>query len=232
MAAVLACGEGAALSHVSAAAHWDLLGTSAALIDVTVPLTREGRPGIRPHRTRSLVARDTTRHEGIPITTVPRTLLDLAAAVTPDRLERAIAQAERLQRYDHTTIENVIARSNGHHGVGALTAAIARDDPKWTRSELESRFLTLVRQAGLPEPHVNFALTAPDHPRLEVDFCWATHHLIVELDGWDTHRTRQAFEADRRRDAALTAGGWRVVRFTWREGEDTIQRRLRALLHD
>jgi hypothetical protein len=77
---------------------------------------------------------------------------------------------------------------------------------------------------------VNFSLTAPDHPRLEVDFYWPTHHLIVELDGWETHRTRAAFEQDRRRDAALTAAGWRVVRFTWHEPRETIQRRLQALL--
>jgi len=83
LAAVLAGGDGAVLSHVSAAAHWDLLSTSAVLIDVTAPVTRAGRPGIRLHRARSLDARDTTRHEGIPITTVPRTLLDLAATVQP-----------------------------------------------------------------------------------------------------------------------------------------------------
>jgi very-short-patch-repair endonuclease len=71
---------------------------------------------------------------------------------------------------------------------------------------------------------------APDHPRLDPDFCWPTHHLIVETDGWDTHRTRAAFQDDRRRDAALTADGWRVVRFTGHEPRATIQRRLRALL--
>jgi hypothetical protein len=103
--------------------------------------------------------------------------------------------------------------------------------PRWTRSELEAWFLTLVRDAGLPEPLVNASLTAPDHPPLVPDFCWPTYHLIVELDGWDTHRTRAAFEQDRARDAALTAAGWRVVRFTWHEPRDTIQRRLQALLH-
>jgi very-short-patch-repair endonuclease len=87
-----------------------------------------------------------------------------------------------------------------------------------------------VRDAGLPEPLVNESLAAPDHPRLEVDFYWPTHHLIVETDGWDTHHTRAAFEADRRRDAALQADGWRVVRFTWHEPRETIQRRLHALL--
>jgi hypothetical protein len=230
LAAVLACGEGAVLSHVSAAAHWELVDSAAARVDVTAPVTRAGMPGIRLHRSRSLDARDTDTHRGIPITSVPRTLLDLAATVRSDRLERALAQAQRLQLYDHRAVEKVIARSNGHRGTGALAKATSRDDPKWTRSELEAWFLTLVRDMGLPEPLVNSSLTAPDHPRLEVDFSWPTHHLIVELDGWETHRTRAAFEQDRARDTALTAAGWRVVRFTWRERRQTIQRRLQALL--
>jgi hypothetical protein len=90
--------------------------------------------------------------------------------------------------------------------------------------------MKLVRAAALPEPLVNLSLAAPDHPRLEVDFCWPSHHLIVETDGWESHRTRAAFEADRRRDAALQAGGWRVMRFTWRTPDAVIGDRLRALL--
>jgi predicted transcriptional regulator of viral defense system len=230
LAAVLACGEGAVLSHVSAAAHWELVDSAAVRVDVTAPVTRAGIPGIRLHRSRSLDARDTDTHRGIPITAVPRTLLDLATTVRSDRLERALAQAQRLQLYDHRAITDLLTRSNGHRGTGALAKATSREDPKWTRSELEAWFLTLVRDAGLPEPLVNSYLAAPDHPRLEVDFYWPTHHLIVELDGWETHRTRAAFERDRARDAALTAAGWRVVRFTSRERRHTIQRRLRALL--
>jgi Protein of unknown function (DUF559) len=214
MAAVLACGEGAVLSHRSAAAHWELLGSAAALIDVTAPATRHGLPGIRLHRSRFLDARDSTTLHGIAITTVPRTLLDLAATVPPHRLERALAQAQRLRLYDQRAITDLLARSNGHRGTAALATATCREDPKWTRSELESWFLTLVRDAGLPEPLVNASLAAPDHPPLEVDFHWPTHRLVVELDGWETHRTRAAFEQDRTRDAALTAAGWRVVRFT------------------
>ena len=230
LAAVFACGEGAVLSHVSAAAHWDLLSTSAGLIDVTATRGRHGGPGIRLHRTRSLDARDTTSHQGIPITTVPRTLLDLAGTTPPHRLERAIAQAQLMDRYDHAAITALVARSNGHRGTGVLARAMAKPDPKWTRSDLEARFLTLVRDAGLPEPHVNFSLAAPDHPRLEVDFCWPAHRVIAETDGWQTHRTRAAFQADRARDAALHADGWRVLRFTYHDPPATIQRRLRALL--
>jgi Transcriptional regulator, AbiEi antitoxin/Protein of unknown function (DUF559) len=231
MAAVLACGEGAVLSHGSAAAHWELLGSAAAKIDVTARVSRERVEGIRLHRSRSLDARDTTGHGGIPITTVARTLLDLAATVRAVRLERALAQAQRLQLYDHRAITDVIARSNGHRGTGVLAKATSRNDPKWTRNDYEAWFLALVREAGLPEPLVNESLAAPDHPALDPDFCWPTHRLIVETDGWETHRTRAAFEQDRARDAALTADGWRVVRFTYHEPRATIQRRLQALLH-
>jgi very-short-patch-repair endonuclease len=230
LAAVLACGEGAVLSHASAAAHWGLLQSDATRIDVSTPASRHSTSGIRLHRSRALIARDTTNHQGIPITTVPRTLLDLAADVQSHRLERALAQAERLRLYDHRAIEDLLARANGHRGTTRLARATAQD-PKFTRSDLEAWFLSLVREIDLPEPLVNFALTAPDHPRLEVDFCWPQPRLIVELDGWDTHHTRAAFEHDRRRDAALQAAGWRVLRFTWRENRATIQRRLQALMH-
>jgi very-short-patch-repair endonuclease len=103
----------------------------------------------------------------------------------------------------------VLARANGHRGRAAPAQATARD-PKLTRSEWEVRLLKLVRAAALPEPLVNLTLAAPDHPRLEVDFCWPSDRVIVETDGYETHRTRAAFESDRRRDAALQVDGWRV----------------------
>jgi Transcriptional regulator, AbiEi antitoxin/Protein of unknown function (DUF559) len=229
LAAVLACGEGAVLSHRSAAAHWGLLQSEATRTEVTTARRRAGNAAIRLHRSRSLLACDTTTHEGIPVTSVARTLLDLAATLRADRLERALAQAERLQLYDHRAIEDVLARANGHRGKAGLSKATA-SDPKLTRSDLEARVLSLIRAAGLPEPLTNFLLTAPDHPRLEVDLYWPTHRLVVELDGYETHRTRRAFEADRQRDAALTTAGYRVVRFTWRTPDAVIRRRLQALL--
>jgi very-short-patch-repair endonuclease len=230
LAAVLACGPGAVLSHRAAAAHWELLAFSGSLVDVTAPATRHGVPGVRLHRSRSLDARDATHHQGIPITTVARTLLDVAATVQSHLLERALAQAERLQLYDHRAITDVIARSNGHRGVATLAGATARE-PKWTRNEREAHFLTLVRDAGLTEPLVNEAFDAPDHGRCEPDFHWPAYRLIVETDGWETHGTRAAFEADRRKDAALVAAGYVVLRFTWREVRDhpqTVADRLRA----
>jgi very-short-patch-repair endonuclease len=234
LAAVLACGPGAVLSHSSAAAHWGLLHTAAARVDVTAPRGRHGARGIRLHRTRSLDARDTTTHDGIPITTVARTLLDVAATTQPHHLERALAQAEHLRLYDHRAITDVLARANGHRGRAALKQATARE-PNWTASDLEAHFLKLVRDAGLPEPFANHPLNAPDHGHCRPDFHWPAHRIIVETDGWETHGTRAAFKADRRKDAALSAAGWHVLRFSWddvRYEPATVIRRLRATLYN
>jgi predicted transcriptional regulator of viral defense system len=182
LAAVLACGDRAVLSHRSAAAHWGLLPTARAVVDVTTPRTRRRVPGIDLHRSRSLDARDTTTHQGIPITTVSRTLLDLAATIHASRLETALAQAERLQLYDLRAITDVLQRANGHRGKATLAQATA-GEPKLTRSELEQRFLALVRKAGLPEPLSNHVLADLDHQRHEVDFYFPTENLVVETDG-------------------------------------------------
>jgi very-short-patch-repair endonuclease len=228
LAAVLACGPGAVLSHRSAA-HWNLLATSATRVDVTAARGRRGAPGIRLHRSRSLDAQDTTTHQGIPITTVAKTMLDLAAALPAHRLERALAQAERLHLYDHAALTQIIERANGHRGQRALQHAVAQE-PAFTRSDLEARLLALTRQHGLPAPLVNHILAAPDHPRLEVDFCWPAHQLIVETDTYQTHGTRADFEHDRRKDAALAAAGYTVIRFTDQTRPAEIATRLRALL--
>jgi very-short-patch-repair endonuclease len=210
LAAVLACGEGAVLSHRSAGHHWGLLRSEGRLVDVSVPRARRQRAGIRLHRPRSLDAQDTTTQHGIPITTVPRTIADLPG----HHRARALAQAERL-RLDV-----------GHHTAPDPAQAL-------TRSELEARFLELIEEAALPRPLVNTSLDAQDHGRLEVDFHWPEHRLIVETDGFETHGTPTAFTTDRRRDAALTAAGYRVVRFAWGDvagDAGTVALRLRALL--
>ena len=149
-------------------------------------------------------------------------------ATRPARLERALAQAERLQLYDHRAITDVIAKRNGHRGTGALARATAQE-PKLTRSELEAIFLALVRRAGLPEPETNSSVDAPDHPGLEPDFYWPSPRLVVETDGWETHKTKAAFKSDRRKDAALTSAGYRVMRFTYEDvvyEPDTVVARL------
>jgi very-short-patch-repair endonuclease len=217
------------LSHRSAAAHWGLLGTSQAVVDITARRGRRGGAGIRLHRARSLDVRDTTTHQTIPITTVARTLLDLAATARAEQLERAFSQALALRFYDHAAITDVLQRANGRRGTRALAEATARE-PKHTKSEWEARMLALIRRTQLPEPLVNHTLIAPDHGSCTVDFHWPRHHLIVETDSWRFHGTRSAYEQDRARDAALQAAGHRVVRFTWRTKDETIERRLRALL--
>lgn len=231
LAAVLACGPGAVLSHRSAASQWGLLGTDQERIDVMARASRHGVPGIRLHRTRSLDAQDTTSHHGIPITTVHRTLLDLAATVRDHQLENALAQAMYLQVYDQRAIDDVIARSNGHRGTGVLKEA-TRQEPQITRSMWETRMLGLVRAASLPEPICNKALHAPDYGECYPDFYWPAYGLIVETDGWEAHRTLAAFRNDRAKDAALTAAGYKVLRFTWDVDDATILRRLRPLLQN
>ncbi|MGZ6675468.1 MAG: type IV toxin-antitoxin system AbiEi family antitoxin domain-containing protein [Solirubrobacteraceae bacterium] len=229
LAAVLACGPGAVLSHRSAASHWGLLRTDQTRIDVTAPRGRHGAPGIRLHRSRSLDAQDTTHHGGIPITSVSRTLLDLASTARPSELERALAQTERLRLYDHRAIQATIARNNGHRGTQVLARATSRT-PKWTKNEWEAEFLDLIRKAGLPEPQTNDAFDVPDHGHCEPDYHWPEHRVIVETDGFETHGTRAAFHADRAKDAALTASSYRVLRFTRDDDPQLAIKRLRAVL--
>jgi hypothetical protein len=133
----------------------------------------------------------------------------------------------RNELYDHAAIERVL---DGRPGTRALRTATA-DDPAFTRSALERRFLALCRRAGLPRPLVNHTLTAVDHEPYEVDFYFPAYRLVVETDGWDTHRTRVAFERDRAKDAALVAAGHTVLRFTKRQiadDPDTVAERVRA----
>jgi AraC-like DNA-binding protein len=229
LAAVLACGPSAVLSHRSAAAWWGLLQTERAEVDVTAPRSRGKRRGVDVHRARALAAADITTHRGMPITTVARTLLEIAATERAHRLERALAQSERLRLYDHRTVLEVIARCNGHRGGPILSAAVARE-PALTRNGLEALVLDVVRRNGLPHPMVNEALHVPDHTPIEPDFHWPAQRLIVETDGYETHGTRAAFDADRRRDAALQAAGYRVLRFTTRSTQSEIVARLQALL--
>jgi predicted transcriptional regulator of viral defense system len=229
LAAVLACGPGAVLSHTSAAVHWVVLTYDAPKPHVTAPASRAGAPGIRLHRTRSLDARDAATHRGIPITTLARTLLDLAASSPKSHLEHAIGQAMRNELYDHRAIEEILQRHEGRPGTRALRQATI--DPAFTRSEVERRFRRLCRRADLPQPLSNYVLAALDHEPYEVDFYFPAYRLVVETDGWDTHGTRIAFERDRAKDAALTAAGYTVLRFTQRQiayDPGTVAERIRA----
>jgi hypothetical protein len=229
MAAVLACGEGAVLSHRSAAALWDLLPASTSRIDVTRCYGRTARSGINVHRVRQLHRDDRSTRNGIPVTTVARTLLDLSETGGREQLERALDQAERLQLFDLRAVSALIARSNGRQGIGVLRSVIGGyRGPAPSRSELERRFLDLSHSANLPPPSVNCLIAG-----LEVDIAWIDQRVIVELDGYTYHRTRQAFERDRARDSVLQVAGYRVLRVTHRRLENepaSVVADLRGLL--
>ncbi|HYI17866.1 MAG TPA: DUF559 domain-containing protein [Solirubrobacteraceae bacterium] len=215
LAAVLACRRGALLSHAAGAAHLELRASSATIIDVTVPHTNPcRRPGIRVHRHAALRPEERTEHLGVPVTTVARTIFDLAATFPRRTLERVIDQAEVLQLFDLHDLEAVIAAHRGRPGAPLLAAVLAgyAPDQDLTRSELEEAFLALCAEQGLQRPRVNAIVVG-----LEVDFHWPRHRLVVEVDGWRFHRTRRAFERDRERDAILAAAGLRVLRFTARQ---------------
>jgi very-short-patch-repair endonuclease len=231
IAAVLACGPDAVLSHRSAAAHWELLATAQELIDVTLPTAagRTKRRGIRLHRSRRLDSADVTQHNRIPITTVARTLVDLNAAV-PDRLvERALERAYIRRLLGPNAIEDAIQGAPGRRTrtLRLLMAAEQRASTV-TRSELEERFLALIRTADLPDPKVNARLCG-----YEVDFPWRAQRRVIEVDGYAYHSTRQAATRDRRKDNDLELAGFRVTRFTadqiLHHAKDTLERAKRML---
>jgi hypothetical protein len=220
MAAVLACGPGAVLSHRSAADLQDLGRTDRATVDVTTPgQGGRKRSGIDAHGSLSLTAADVTLVRGIPCTTVARTLLDLADVLDRRGLERAIERAEQLRLFDLKAVDHSLAGADGRKGAALLRAILARRSFHFApaRSELEERFLVLCREAGRPEPEVNAWIPFPEGGGVEADFLWRDHRLVVETDGYETHGTRHAFERDRLRDQRLALAGYQVVRFTWRQ---------------
>jgi hypothetical protein len=231
LAAVLACGPGAVLSHASAATLWELRG-SGLRPHVTVPTTagRRAPSGVRLHRYRSLGDEEVTTHRAIPVTTVERTLLDLAATLRRRALERAVDQAEVLRLLDHRRLLTLLDAHRGRPGSRALAELLDQHQlgSTLTRSDLEELFLEFCDRHGIPRPHVNQRVTD-----IQVDFHWPDHRLVVEVDGWAYHRTRAAFERDRARDARLAAVGYRTLRFTDRQLDqdpDTVVAALRGSL--
>jgi hypothetical protein len=215
LAAVLACGPGAVLSHRSAAALLELRPSGSANVDVTAPNRRgRPRPGISAHAG-SLHPDEVTTIRGIPCTSLARTAVDLAEIVGRS-VERYLEQAEIQHRFDLATLQSQLSRHPTRRGVGVVAAILAElVEPRLTRSELEEGFLALVREAGLPVPEVNARLTLTDGSVIEVDFLFRSARLIVETDGRATHATRWAFEQDRRRDQLLRLSGFTVIRFTY-----------------
>jgi hypothetical protein len=188
-------------------AHRQLL---EAAIDVSAPRTGHGRPRVTLHRVRRLHPDDQTVCRAIPVTTVARTLLDLAEVLRPGELETAFEEADRLRLLDVRTVEALCQRTRGRRGLRPLRALVAehRGPRPATRSELERRFIDLILKAGLPPPEVNTIVEG-----LEVDALWPDQRLVVELDGHAYHR-RASFERDRIRDATLQLAGYRVLRVT------------------
>lgn len=235
MAAVIACGPEAVLSHRSAAALWGLREDGRDRIDVTAPGRRGRIPaGIDAHRHGSLRPADRTSVDGIPCTSVSRTLLDLAAVVSRRELRYAVTQAEVERKFDLAAVNELLGRSRGRRGIARLREAIAHHEPReqLTRRELEARFLDLCRQVGLPLPEVNGRLVV-NGVSMMPDFLWRDAGLIVEADSQRVHGTVTAFEEDRRRDQRLTAAGWTVIRCTWRQvlnEPERLSHTLRSLL--
>jgi Transcriptional regulator, AbiEi antitoxin len=226
-AAVVACGRRAALSHRSGAYLWDVRGMPAR-IEVTVPHGGRGPNGVRTHQSRILDDRDITVIDGIRVTTLPRTLLDLAAVLTPRELRRAIDRAERLELLDLRAIDDVLARARGRRGAKALRTALAEWRPRHTRQELEDRFYDLVEQADLPLPQAN-VLVRGERETHEVDAYWHEYGLVVELDSFGFHRTRLDHERDAAKTADLELAGLTVMRVSWGEVTRHRARTLRRL---
>jgi very-short-patch-repair endonuclease len=209
LAAALALGDRAVVSHRSAAFIWRLLPSGDGLIDVTLPTDsgRARRPGIRIHRSHTLIAGVTTRRSAVPVTRPARTLRDLHRIVPPALHQQAVRRALDLRLVEEADLER---------------------EPDLTRSELERLFLRLCRRHRFPSPEVNARVGS-----YEVDFLFRGASVIVETDGFRHHGNRVAFESDRARDAELQARGFRVLRFTYRQVRDesrAVAASLRPLL--
>jgi very-short-patch-repair endonuclease len=205
MAAVLACGPTAALSHRTAAAAWDLCRAGGPVhVTLAGSAGRKAPTGVRLHRSRTLTAAQLSSYRGIPVTTPARTIIDLARATRHDELERIIDLADQRGLVDFRELK--AARST------SLKAVLRRYAPAPTRSKLERDFLRLCDDHGIKRPEVNAYIEG-----YLVDFVWRERRLIAEVDGYRYHRAPSRFEADRERDVVLATRGWGVRRFSYRQ---------------
>lgn len=221
-AAVLACGPGALLSHRCAAELWGLMRTSRALIEVTVPSDRARWVyGVQTYVARRLEPRDRDVCEGIACTSVPLTLLNVAAVESRRRLERAFDESEVQRLFDKIALEELLDRSRGVRGAGRLRSVLDEHaiGTTLTRSMLEELMLALCRTAGVPKPVLNEPVFGGSGRSYTVDFLWARQRVIVETDGGAYHSTQRAIERDRRKEADLVRAGYRVLRVTWSQIE-------------
>jgi hypothetical protein len=210
MAAVLAAGDGAVLSHRSAAALWELRRDWRVISEVLAPRGRRPKGPVLVHSYRRLDPRDVTVRHRIPVTTVARTLVDLADVLTPHQLAKVIDEAAHWNRFGLNETYDALRRANGRRNLHVLDRAIGLyiAGSAGTKSRNEDAFLTLLQLAGHPEPLVNVQLVGE-----EADCHWPTHNLVVEIDG-PGHKRPTARRTDRRKDAAWRAAGYTVLRFT------------------
>lgn len=205
MAAVMAVGTDAVLSHGTAASAWDLCPRTGGAIHLTLPryTGRSARSGLRIHRSITLRPTDISAVRGIPVTSPARTVVDLASSLRGRPLEQVLDRAERHRLVDFSDLRNARSRS-----LKAVLSHYTGDTV--TRSELEEAFLRLCDDHDIQRPAVNTHVEGE-----EVDFVWPGAGLIVEVDGYAYHRSPSAFETDRERDVVLALAGWQVMRFTW-----------------
>jgi very-short-patch-repair endonuclease len=210
LAAVLATGPRSVLSHGSAAELWDIR-RSRGWPEVTRRSGGTARPGVRVHQTRVLEQAETTIEAGIPVTSIERTLLDIAASLDIKQLEQAVVAADRTGRLRWQELDRLLVRTLRRPGAPRLRQVAHRVSPNAVnaKSPPEVDFLALCREAGLHEPHVN-VLVGP----YQIDFLWPGERVVVETDSYAFHRDRLAFEEDRKRTLALTADGYEVHRVT------------------
>jgi hypothetical protein len=224
LAAVLACGPNALLSHRSAAWLWGITQYGPVPLHVTSPIPRKPRPPIKLHHSRILTADDRAFEDGVSVTALPRTLLDCATELSLSHLRRVLERSEEQKLFDLGPIEDLLHRSGRHRGRRRLRQAIALYQPvPFTRSGFERRFFEAVLRAGLPRPATNFVEAG-----FELDVYWPEHRFAVELDTYATHGTNAAFERDHLRDEDLALAGIEIVRVTdvrfHREPEEVLKR--------
>jgi predicted transcriptional regulator of viral defense system len=221
MAAVLASGPGALLSHHTAAALWGLRGYSGGAIHVTVPRKSTSSKQIRKHFSQ-VPPDERAVEEGIPATSVHRTIFDLASTVSVDDVVAMIKEAEYLNRWDRLSLWDLLDRYPAKRGSRKVRYALQRlkeEPPGRKRSKLEERFAPFLRRHRLPLARFN-DLICLDGKNYEVDCHWPGTGQIVELDGWQSHSTRSAFRDDRARDRALRIAGYSVIHLTWNQLDD------------
>jgi very-short-patch-repair endonuclease len=234
MAAVLSCGPEAVLSHRAAAALWDLRNPTEGAVDVTLPRKSRSCRNVRRHF--AVVPLDERAvKSGIPVTSVPRTILDLAATESLDAVENLLREMEFRELRDRLSLPDLVERYPGKRGVRKVRAALERlkEEPEGRkRSKLEERFAPFLRRNHLPLPRFNDWIVL-GIKRFQVDCHWPGTRQIVELDGWEGHKTKTAFREDRARDRALRVAGYSVTRLTWNQLDDepgAVSADLRVLL--